>query len=302
MKDLILEIKESVVNNSNKENENFIKSLAESYGISFGEVNVIYKNISDIYDGYKNALYSQSKKRLWCEQEDNFLMDYVDYCLIMNKEENIKKMKKGEMLSDVSEILFERSTNSVQFRYYELRNSDEFMNVRNEKDNDMINLFIRLFHFNDNMIKKSISKNKTVAEVEFVSEVEVEDTDDLLNIVVDLVENIEILDLDVNGLFKGLLAMSNTAMINNSEINEMNFKIKNLEDENSSLLLELDKEKKSNDIFQSEMFKISNEFEKLRAEVYMFEKLNGKNKLKELNSFEKNIRNMISNFDKVINI
>lgn len=270
IKDAFLEIKEIVFGNHDVNIEEYAKELSNRTEMSFDDAKNAFNNMNLIYINEKEPSLSYAKRKKWCKGEEDLVFDYVELVsrekIENNKGDIINKSVK-RAFEELEGILIDRNSSSIATRYYE---------IKKQRDGYYDTL-------SDNKNKQNKKNNS--------------DNDDLLDITISLVENIEKAGLDVNNLFKNLLHLSVKA-VDNSD----NKKIDKLEGEIQFLSTELDSEKQKNKQLQSEVLKIVSEFESLKREVYYFDGLDSKQKLQQLNNFNKKIKYIIDKFGGVISV
>jgi hypothetical protein len=260
IKDTVLEIKEIVFGEHNLDIEGYAEELANRSSLDFNEVKDMFNNLTLIYMQSKQPKLSFNKKRIWDKCEDNLMLQYVE---IACREGATKK----DALLDLTDILIDRTESSIPFRYY------NHLSAKKEADAESSKETL-------NTLNSEVSENKD---------------GDLLDVVVDIVENIETAGVDLNGLFKGILTLSQKA-VENSNVDKLDA----LEGENAFLKDELDKEKEKNLSLQEDVAKLIKEFEDLKKEVEYFTGLNGKQKLQQLHKYNERMKIMIDKFGGVI--
>jgi NAD-specific glutamate dehydrogenase len=148
---------------------------------------------------------------------------------------------------------------------------------------------------------------KEVEEVEVVEIVEKE-KDDLLDIVVDTIENLDVAGVEITDLFKSILTLSKKAVESSNAD-----KVKELEEKNKALEEQIRQLKGHNQFLDSELLKEKERtqkaegmFERLISdmgavwkEIDQFERLTGKQKLKQINSHSTRMKYIVKQFGNV---
>lgn len=256
VKETVMELREIVFGKHNVDMESYAVELAERSVLSFGDIKDMFNNLSMLYIHSKDPKFNATGKKVWEDFEDRLMLSYVELACKNGA-------KKKDALLELCDVLIDRTESSIPFRYYHIT-----------------------------------AKTKAKPELKVVPKVEAEpkqSKDDLLDIVVDIVDNVETANIDVNSLFKGILALSQKAVANTNED-----KLEALEGQVAFLESELDNEKSKNDTLQAEMSKLINDFENLKHEIEYFNGLNGKQKLQQLNNFNNKMKYMIDKFGGVI--
>jgi hypothetical protein len=284
-KETFLEIRELVFGEHSIDIENYAQELAERSKLDLDEIKNIYNNMSLLKICLKNPKYISNNKRVWEKCEDELMFTYLE--LSSNElGENGKKRNRKAVFEEISEILIDRTTQSIAFRYYDLH-SNKNKNKNKNKNNDTKSE-TKEMPSEAEIISENISESR-------VSESSENKNDDLLDVVVDLVNNIDKAGIEINSLFKGLLTLSKRA-VDNSNVE----KIEHLEGQVSFLEEELNKEKEKNEQLQLEVSRLVSEFEKLKREIEYFDGLDGKQKLQQLNNFNRNLKYIVDKFGGVI--
>lgn len=266
IKESVMELREIVFGGHNVDMETYAIELSSRSPLSFDDIKDVFNNLSLLYTHSKNPKVNASGKKIWEDFEDKLMLSYMELA-------QKNGIKKKSALLDLCDILIDRSESSIPFRYYHITSN------------------------RDKKIKRDNTESKLKVIPNIVPEVESkpENKDDLLDIVVDIVDNVETADVDVNSLFKGILALSQKAVANSNQD-----KLEALEGQVTFLESELDNEKKKNNSLQLEMSRLINEFENLKNEIEYFNGLDGKQKLQQLNNFNKKMKYMVDKFGGVI--
>lgn len=281
VKETVLEIKEIVFGQHEIDVESYSQELANRSVLSFDEIKDFFNNLSLLFIYEQNPEISYSRKKMWSKAEDAIINQYVE----LSSKEKVKtekgnrKKTKGNCMEELNDVLIGRTVQSISYRYYE---------INREENKD---------------IKKSPkSTNKTSMQKQTKMKLEdsneKEESQDLLDVIVDIVENVDEVGIDVGNLFNSLLLMSKKAVKNNADT----AKIEELEGKVAFLEGELDNEKFKNESLQLEVSNMITEFERLKSELEYFNGLNGKQKLQQLNSFNRNIKYMVDKFGGVISV
>lgn len=285
VKETVLEIKEVVFGGHNIDAEKYLTELSERTWLTFDDIKDIFNNISLIYIDESKPEFNLTKKKLWTKGEDQLMLMYVDFVANQSNEKNgHKKKTKSSIFEELSDILVDRTAQSISFRYYEMKRETI---VKKDKS-----------------IQK-VKPNLTVNPEVFKPKIEtINKSDDLLDIVINLVDNVETAGVDINGLFKGLLTMSQRAVENSNvhKVKDLEEKSEELEGKVEFLELELEMEKNKNESLQLEVAKLISEFNKVKTEIEYFNGLNGKQKLQQLQNFNRNIKYMVDKFGGVISV
>ena len=109
----------------------------------------------------------------------------------------------SDVLKDLTDILVGRSETSIVFRYYNV------LKVR--KDNDELNQKEDTFVLEDNGSNVLVEDSSSNVSVE---EKSTDSSEDLLDIVVEVIDNVETANVDVHHLFNGILELSRMAVDN----------------------------------------------------------------------------------------
>jgi hypothetical protein len=278
IRETFLEIREIVFNGHNVNIDSYSEELVKKSGLSLNDIKDIYNNMALYSIELEEGKQSRARRRIWGKSEDNLLSMYAE---LASKEKEIDKLgntrdkSNKTILSELNDILFDRTEQSISFRYYDIK-----QNKKSSKNKDIEN-----------------SKEQETVKSEEKPLSKEGGSDDLLDTVINLVDNIETAGIEVETLFKSLLTMSQKA-VENSNVD----KISELENRVKSLSDELNKEKEENSYLQLEVSNIIKEFEKMKREIYHFDGLNGKEKLQQLNSFNKNLKYIVDKFGGVISV
>lgn len=275
VKETFLEIKEIAFGQHNIDIESYSHELSNRSLISFDDIKNLFNDFSMLYINEQNPELGYNGKKIWHKSEDRIINQYVELASneIVETTRGMKKKTKGLALEELNDILIGRTASSISFRYYEMN--------RTPKDK-----------------VEKVEKVDTTETVQANDKYNETNSDDLLDMVVDIVENVDEVGIDVNGLFKSLLVMSKKAVENNSDT----AKIEEMEGKVAFLEGELDNEKSKNESLQVEVSKMIAEFEKLKSEIEYFDGLNGKQKLQQLNNFNRNMKYIVDKFGGVISV
>lgn len=275
VKETFLEIKEIAFGQHNIDIESYSYELSNRSLISFDDIKNLFNDFSMLYINEQNPELGYNGKKIWHKSEDRIINQYVELASneIVETARGMKKKTKGLALEELNDILIGRTASSISFRYYEMN--------RTPKDK-----------------VEKVEKVNTTETIQANDKYNETNSDDLLDMVVDIVENVDEVGIDVNGLFKSLLVMSKKAVENNSDT----AKIEEMEGKVAFLEGELDSEKSKNESLQVEVSKMIAEFEKLKSEIEYFDGLNGKQKLQQLNNFNRNMKYIVDKFGGVISV
>lgn len=275
VKEAFLEIKEVAFGQHNINIESYSQDLSNRSSLSFDDIKNLFNDFSLLYMNEQNPDLGYNGKKIWHKSEDSIINQYVELASneIVETARGMKKKTKGLALEELNDILIGRTASSISFRYYEMN--------RTPKDK-----------------VEKVEKVNTTETIQANDKYNETNSDDLLDMVVDIVENVDEVGIDVNGLFKSLLVMSKKAVENNSDT----AKIEEMEGKVAFLEGELDSEKSKNESLQVEVSKMIAEFEKLKSEIEYFDGLNGKQKLQQLNNFNRNMKYIVDKFGGVISV
>lgn len=274
VKDTVLEIKEIVFGQHNVDVERYALELSERCTLSFDDIKDMFNNLTLIYMNETNPKYNHTQKKIWSKGEDQLMHHYVELAL-KEKRENGKPKSKSVILEELNDIFIGRTIQSISFRYYETKRAL----------NDVVDTAKEV------SVTKEIEKPVTL----FTMNEPQKDSEDILDMVINLVDNVETVGLDVSSLFKSLYVMSQRA-VENSNIG----KVEELEGKVEFLESELDKEKSKNEYLQTEVSKLIADFDKVKREIEYFDGLTGKQKLQQLQNFNRNIKYMVDKFGGVV--
>ena len=268
LKDIALEIKDIICNKPNTDIEKYAEDLSELTPLDMYDIKNLYNDIHSVH-AYKTDI--ASKRRVWTQSEDSLIACYMDISKRLYPTKSI-----SDVLKDLTDILVGRSETSIVFRYYNV------LKVR--KDNDELNQKEDTFVLEDNGSNVLVEDSSSNVSVE---EKSTDSSEDLLDIVVEVIDNVETANVDVHHLFNGILELSRMAVDNaNAD------KVKALEEE-------LRKEKEKNLSLKTDLKEISKDLIILKKEFENFNKMNGKDKLRNIHSFNNSIKYIVDKFGNV---
>lgn len=267
IKDTFLELRDKLFNSKEFDVEEYLNTLADKSHVSYEDLVALYNSISlwKMEEAKKPLTFA--KRKLWSKGENQTLLLYVDWIKLYEDKSN------KALFDDLSEILYGRTPSSVSYQYY--HNLRPMQELENPKE-----------------IEEPELPEESAIEVDSLEEPS--QSEDLLDMVVELVDNVDSVGIDLNPFFKGMLTLSQKAVENNKS------KIDELEGEVSFYKNELENEKEKNDQLQRDVAKLINDFEKLKSEVEYFDGLSGKQKLQQLHNYNSKIKYMVDKFGGVI--
>lgn len=274
-------VNDSKVDKISKEQKDSLNLLQESFNVSYEDILYIYDRMHCLYLDYKEPLFSKSQKVMWSKDEDIFLMDYIEYYYSLIKSSNVKSKTKTVLFDELGFIFYGRTSGSVQFHYYELNKKPKLASI---------NIFSKLDKYSfKEMVVSETNFNNLKEDNVFIEKTDGDGNDDkeldLLDMVVSIVDNVDDLGIDINGLFKGLLALTSEA-VNKYELIELresnsvlNEKISSLSSENIMLVKNVESLERKLSIVQNELDR--------------FDKFSGKNKLRKIKDLRSSLNNVL---------
>lgn len=307
LRELALDIKESLVEGKNLEVESYVESLSERSGINLYDIKDIYNCLYLIHSGDIDI----APKRRWQDYEDNLITRYID----VSKKFDIPVR---DSLRDLEELLIDRTYASLTFRYYKvlypnpnLKSNKKKAKIKSRKVGRPASNTKK--DAEPEMEQKQETKPELKAEQEpvineqtsFYNEPIIEDEpvisniaqpieepkkdeDDLIDVVAEIVENVDTANVDVSSLFKGILKLSQKAVDNTQDER----KIKELENE-------LKTEKEYNKMLEDEYSLLLKDLEVLKQEVEKYNEMTSKDKLRNFREYNDNVRYIVDKFGTV---
>lgn len=264
LKELVLEIKEIITGKHNIDIEKYAEELANRSGLDLHDIKNLYNLMFEIYN---SEIDIESKRRVWLKCEDNFIVGYANMYKYGKIKEQGKPMR--DVLDDLEDVLIARNGTAIAFRYY---------NTLSKKPND------KQQKNKTKVVKKSEPKKPKAVKQEEPKQPQQDDSNDLLNTVLEIVNNVEIAEVDVSVLFSGILTLTQKA-VKNSNGREL-----------SLLKAQLDDEKEDNRRLRIELNQLTKDLESLKEEVFNFNNMNGKDKLRNFQKFNNNVKYMVDKF------
>jgi hypothetical protein len=246
------------------------------------------KKIDENYRSIKNSLTNPQMhtigKRLWQKCEDDMLLHYMKLAQKESIQVNglVKKKTNNSILNEMIEIevIPQRSESSIPFRFHQI-NPDKKPHTK---------------------VKTKGVKALSIVpsnEVEII-EVTEESTnkDDLLDIVVDTIDNLDTAGVDITELYKGILQLSRKAVENSNveKVNNLEENVRVLKGRNNHLESELVKEQERSQKLQEELNRLINDISSVWQEIDQFERLTGKQKLKQINGHSTRMKYIVDKF------
>lgn len=263
LKETILEIKEIIIENHSLDIERYAQELSDRSGLDLHDIKNFYNLMFEIYN---SKIDKESKRRVWLECEDNFIISYANMYKYGKIKEDVKPMR--DVLNDLEDVLIFRNGTSIAFRYYNTL-SKKHNKIKKPKNNTKTT----------NKVEKREQKEPIAKSVEQV------ESNDLLNTVLEIVNNVEVADVDVSTLFGSILTLTQKAVKNNNSSKEM-----------ESLKYQLKTEKEDNRLLRIELKQLFKDLETLKDEVFKFNNMSGKDKLRNFQEFNRSVKYIVDKF------
>jgi hypothetical protein len=296
-----MDIKKKVFTGQSIALEAYSEDVSNRSILSPFDVKAIYRNMLAMKKYVKNPVLSQNKRTMWDSSEDNVIIQY--YKLASKEIVDIKGVKKRRtqysIFADLVDVLQNRTESSIPFRYRQLI-ADKSKNKPKTKGLSIVQ--------NTPINKPVESTSISMSAVTPVEAVERAEKDDLLDIVVDTIDNLDTAGVDITDLFKSILKLSKSA-VENSNVEKVNAldeanqsleeQVRVLKGRNSFLEGELLKEQERSQKLQDDLNKFINEIGAVWKEIDQFERLTGKQKLKQINSHSTRMKYIVGQFGNV---
>jgi hypothetical protein len=298
VKDVFLELKNNVFTGKATALEAYSADVANRSILSALDVKTIYRNLIAMKKYVTNPTLSQNKRVIWDSSEDAIIMQY--YKLAIKETIDVKGVKKkktqGMVLAELVDILCNRTESSIPFRYRQLV-TNKIENKPNMKGLSIVKT-----------IAQNSENSAQISIVEDVVEIVEKEKDDLLDIVVDTIENLDIAEVDITDLFKGILKLSKRA-VQSSNMD----KVKELEEQNKALEEQVRVLKGRNQFIDGELIRANERTQEAEEalqrmiqdissvwrEIDQFERLTGKQKLKQINGHSTRMKYIVQQFGNV---
>lgn len=302
LKDLALNLKDSIIEEKDLDLEEYTATLSEQSGINHYDIKDMYNNMFLVY----NTTVDESvKRRLWTDVEDNLIIQYVAMS---------KKVDKTirESLEDLEDLLISRTAVSIIFRYYNVltapskRKKSKKSTTRKPKKlvapkgdkpvvEDNSNAEEQIVEVVESEVEDKLNTDEKISEAEadvVVQEQPLSDTkandEDLIDVVSEIVENVENANVDVSSLFKDILTLSRKAVENNNDLERV-----------KSLEKELQAEKEYNKILKSEYNLLLKDLDILKEEIKKYDEMTSKEKLKNFREHSNTVKYIVDQFGTV---
>lgn len=255
LKELALDIKNRIVTDENLDVESYVRELSERTLISIDDIRNMYNNLFSIV----NIEPTENRKRQpWHQSEDNLISEFVR----LSREKD-KRVSVIFILKELADILDNRTETAINYRYYNVLMKPKERKKSQKRKYAKRATKDKIEKGSHNPAKKLIIQNH-----------EQSDSEDLLSMIVEIIDNVEMADVDVSSLFKSLLILSRKA-------------VKNADKE------ELEQLRKEKIEMKEDIKNLTKDMHLLKREFENFNKMDGKEKIRNIQNLTNRVNYIV---------
>ena len=256
LKDLTLNIKEKIKSGEDLNVELYVERLSAISGISVDDIRNLYNTF---YLALNVDIEFNQRNVPWTSEEEDFIKLYVSLSKTYEEKTQVK------MIDDLADMMDGRSRSAIMYRFYVVL-SDEKPKKKYKKRNQSKN--------KSKNNQKTEHNPKKKLEYQNQNDIKSMDSDDLLDIVVEIIDNVEMAGIDVYPLFNSLLVLSRKAVKNADKAE-----------------LELLKKEKSE--LREEIKYLTKDMILLKQEFENFGRMDGKDKIRNIQNLTNRVKYIV---------